>query len=547
MNYFSKIILTWLLLLATNSIAADTYNPSNNQLIIPTVVVGKIIYKDVVITIDSILNVGGSNQDSKYISKMSTTYDSYDSLKNQLFIPNVIAYGNIYYDVIVRVGTILAVGSASPVTYSVSTNVNDLKYPSSYTNIKLLPENMLDNPCNLDLKEVNYESEWLGNRELPIIKNAPLKPGIGRGMALRDVALSDNPAFILNKGCNSPLQNEIIKTINKLKSLNVEVMSLTQWTSILNSNGNWSAMKPNDVGASLNDKDLEFYVKTAHNAGIKVFITNQILAVRDSINGIDYEPEYSYDNYVKFYKAFQPYIAERASYYQSIGVDVIEVGCGACFFTGNSNRTTEINKLFEEETHKSLDNIEKVFFGKKFMYQSSAMFMYSRLYHRIDIVGLAGGSGVEKISPQDDANLTVDIYKQLILKSQFYPSIVFWTNYAKEIYMHFGIQSRTDALTTGTWLEETGCTTNLAIIPIVSGPSDICLQKQTKTDFSLQAIAYEAMLEHVNQLPASAKITLIPQGYWQTDVIKPYTAFPNISESIRNKPAESILKAWYAK
>ncbi len=115
MKYINKLFLALLVFLSPTAYATDTYNHLNNQLTIPAVVLGDTIYRDVVITVGPILTVGGSNQDSKYPAKPSTTHDSYDPYKNQLTIPNVNAYGFVYYDVVVNVGTVLAVGSSSPV------------------------------------------------------------------------------------------------------------------------------------------------------------------------------------------------------------------------------------------------------------------------------------------------------------------------------------------------------------------------------------------------------------------------------------------------
>ena len=114
MKYIKNTILSIFLFIASNSFAIDKYNSTNSLLTIPTVVVGDKIYKDVLITIASILSVGGSNQDSKYLAKPSTTSDSYDPLTNQLTIPNVNAYGFVYYDVVINVGTVLAIGSSEP-------------------------------------------------------------------------------------------------------------------------------------------------------------------------------------------------------------------------------------------------------------------------------------------------------------------------------------------------------------------------------------------------------------------------------------------------
>lgn len=112
MNYIAKIIAIWLLLITSNSFALDTYDHVTNQLSISAVIVGDTVYKDVVITIDSILSVGGSSTDLRYIPKTTNTTDKYDSLTNQLTIPNVIAFGINYYDVTIKVGTILAVGNS---------------------------------------------------------------------------------------------------------------------------------------------------------------------------------------------------------------------------------------------------------------------------------------------------------------------------------------------------------------------------------------------------------------------------------------------------
>ena len=112
MQYIKKIILTLFFVFASNSFALDTYDHVTNQLSISAVIVGDTVYKDVVITVDSILSVGGSSTDLRYIPKTTNTTDKYDSLTNQLTIPNVIAYGINYYDVTIKVGTILAVGNS---------------------------------------------------------------------------------------------------------------------------------------------------------------------------------------------------------------------------------------------------------------------------------------------------------------------------------------------------------------------------------------------------------------------------------------------------
>jgi hypothetical protein len=146
MKLFIKLFLTCLFSIATTANATDTYNHVNNQLTIPAVVLGDTVYKDVVITVGPVLTVGGSNLDPKYPAKPSTAIDSYDPYKNQLTIPSVNAYGFVYYDVVVNVGTVLAVGSSSPVTPPMPAKIN-----MASINSVIFSELNLSNPQNDDL------------------------------------------------------------------------------------------------------------------------------------------------------------------------------------------------------------------------------------------------------------------------------------------------------------------------------------------------------------------------------------------------------------
>jgi len=63
----------------------------------------------------------------------------------------------------------------------------------------------------------------------------------------------------------------------------------------------------------------------------------------------------------------------------------------------------------------------------------------------------------------------------------------------------------------------------------------------------VQAIAYEAMMEAINE--AHGKFLNVEAvdayGYSFTDVLLPQVWLPQISHSVRNKPAESIVKEWF--
>lgn len=155
MKYITELFLALITFISPTAQATDTYNHVNNQLTIPAVVLGETIYRDVVITVGPILTVGGSNQDPKYVPKPSTTFDSYDPYKNQLTIPNVNAYGFVYYDVIVNVGTVLAVGSSEPVIKPAIA-----LQKSSYLNMKNVGLSRINFPDSLRSLAPDMPTAW---------------------------------------------------------------------------------------------------------------------------------------------------------------------------------------------------------------------------------------------------------------------------------------------------------------------------------------------------------------------------------------------------
>jgi hypothetical protein len=89
------------------------------------------------------------------------------------------------------------------------------------------------------------------------------------------------------------------------------------------------------------------------------------------------------------------------------------------------------------------------------------------------------------------------------------------------------------------------------------------MQYDVPTDFSAQAIFIEGLLRAVDKQPwFETKGTTATTAYWLSDTLIPdenqygsdcgltfgscgTEGFPNISQSLRGKPAEKIMKAWY--
>jgi hypothetical protein len=92
---------------ATAANAGDTFNSSNYQLTIPSLVIGNATYSNVVVIIGSVVSV--------QLGAPNGSQDSYTPSNNQLAIPSVMAFGHTYTNVVVTVATLISIGGASGV------------------------------------------------------------------------------------------------------------------------------------------------------------------------------------------------------------------------------------------------------------------------------------------------------------------------------------------------------------------------------------------------------------------------------------------------
>jgi hypothetical protein len=113
-----------------------------------------------------------------------------------------------------------------------------------------------------------------------------------------------------------------------------------------------------------------------------------------------------------------------------------------------------------------------------------------------------------------------------------------FSKFEKPTLLRVLIQSERDFLENG-WNEDMFC---------IQRGDDPCYQKNLFVDFSLQAIAIEAMLEAVSEVQQTGALNVENidiYGYWYTDVILPDFSQPQMAHSIRNKPAESVVFEWF--
>ena len=126
---FTKYLFAIFAVVCFNSQAADTYDPSKSTLTIPLVKVGDAYYSNVIITLGSVVSVGSAS--SSYLP-----YDTYTASSNQLEIPQVTSGSTTYYNVVIKAGPILSVGAscatAAACTPSTTTTASIYATPATY-------------------------------------------------------------------------------------------------------------------------------------------------------------------------------------------------------------------------------------------------------------------------------------------------------------------------------------------------------------------------------------------------------------------------------
>jgi len=426
-----------------------------------------------------------------------------------------------------------------PTTYTVSTDATKLSYPSSYKVVTLKSSDLTNDPCKLDYSAVTYPQTWMGKYALPQVSGAPLKSTVQRGINLKDIMLTDNPTF--NPNCKGSLKAEFSKLVDRLQKLGVEVFSVTQWHWMgKKSDGSWYVIKAEDSFGPISDSDLTYLVTAAHAVGIKVMMINQIQAIIE--NNVAYLPPANRENYQKWFAAMTPFMEERGKYFQSIGLDIWELGCNVCIYGDRTNNQADADFHISEYL-KLLPVVKKSFTGKLALQGGLEGSEARKLFDQVDI--LMVNYGPNNYNPQPAESLSVASIKAAITD---YGLLNYYDRPGQTILIQFGIQSRVNAFTLPGYMEETGCTAGIGDLNTTDAA---CIQKNTTPDFSLQAIYLEAHLEAIAALSLkNAKLMVVANDFWITDSMVsgvPNGVFPNIGSSLRNKPAEGVLKTWYAK
>lgn len=424
-----------------------------------------------------------------------------------------------------------------PTTYSVNTNVTENVYYNSYVRPTTNSADLEKDKCDLDRERVAYPKTFIGQRPLVAITGDKLDNSIQRMIFLKDAMGKDNPAEI--PGCKGDLKKEISKTIKRIKDLNADYVVLVQWQWVsTRADGSWYIMSVEESSygaARLNDEEFLYAANEAKKLGLKVATINQIQGmVKSTSEQTAFQPEDTLENVKKFYPAYKEWIINRAKFYQSAGVDFWQLDCNGCVKVAHDNGDKARSEYIRSAYIEIVNSIN-VYKGLLFTTPFNWLKTTPTVYNRID--GILSGLHIPDMKQADEDNMTVEKFKHIMKQS---------TNHIKNEY---GNSGKAIFIATGATSRRGSFTNNSVYIDEICPVNDksTCDVDKWETDFSLQAMYHEAAFQTINESGIKNQVFVGVADMLVTDILTPYMIYPNVMHSIRNKPAEGVVKHYFAR
>jgi hypothetical protein len=418
---------------------------------------------------------------------------------------------------------------------TVSSDITKNAYSTSYTATAQTP--IIDDKCLLTADLISYPEAYRGAFPLPQVKGSFANTNVALSITPKDdwvnSMVDGNPN--MNIGCVNSHKTAFISTLERIKALGVTYLT------IYNSTRLDDASNPTVLtNYFISDSDLVWMGQQAINNGIKIRFAMQVDIwdikgnnVIDAIDKLSATQQQAWaTNFLRLYKDMMLHEASVMSRIPN-GFDAIKLDWGYFDHPVFSNsRITVINSINElSQAIRAIYNWKQWinhFTVTDFSISGALLTGANLLVGSIDLV---------EVMPQNARVMTVDEENNLSASfiKNFYNVLPDWILSSKKpIFWNIQVQSHRTFFTKG-WIED------CCITPSYSG---------SIPDFSVQAIGIEGMLEMIRDRTQSGDVvtdSVNINSYWWTDSIKPYQSLPEISQSIRNKPAESIVYQWWKK
>lgn len=392
---------------------------------------------------------------------------------------------------------------------------------------------LADPYCATTMPSIAFPKSYLGAYPLPA-PAASLPASTERGVALKDYwAVSiNNPST--NSGCRGDWHAAVMEAMRRAKQIGSDYVAIFQNAYLDDVTA--STLKFNCMSgeaacpswAQVPDAEILWAANAARGMGLKLYIHMQVDVVDIRNQPLPTAP--SSDFLTRYFAAYKDYAVHIGQLAQQGGASVLQVDWSVWWIDWTK---PEYQPIYRQRLTEVSAAVRQVFSGKRALGTLSIWSSANdALMSEVDLLLLDLWPVQFKLTAADLANLSPGVVKQRTEEViRDFANVV--GRYNKPAIFRIMAQSHRDYLKSG-WIEDGFCTSG-------------CMQRSVITDFSVQAIAYEGELEAIKGQSSFPVGAVEAVGYWFADVLLPKESFPNLSQSIRNKPAEYLLSRWFAR
>ena len=372
--------------------------------------------------------------------------------------------------------------------------------------------------------------DYLGDYEYPPVNGAPLPAEIKRVVGFHDVGIPDGSLMDFTYNVTEKMRDAFLNTMKHAKSLGADEITFANY--ILFSDFEKAELEPL-TNSALQPEDFRFIAVHAKELGLNTTLYLNLgpesSYTRESSPGIP-----SGDWLATQVRNWGPFVLEQAQLCEETGVDAMMIN-----HLDWDPSVKGYEDVYQAEMLALLSKVRTVYHGRVLMvinpFWGADLNKLSRLLGSVD--GFIYDALIQPFWESGDKTVSVSNVKALYLKA-FRNLSEYFSGFSKPYLIRLLIQSEKTFLENG-WNED--------MFRVRRG-DDPYYQRNLEVDFSVQAIAYEAALEAVKQAHADRYMEVYgvdTTGYLFMDVILPYISQPQISQSVRNKPAEAVVYQWF--
>src|SRR3989449_4882510 len=358
---------------------------------------------------------------------------------------------------------------------TVPSDFTKIPYPEFYQRAPSFSYTVPDPYCAIATAVVAYPASYLGAFPLPAIQGGPLPVAVSRGAAVKDYwhyGLT-NPST--NAGCSGDMHASFINTLQRLRKLGADHVDIYEAAYLV------------DVTATtldfdltsrieISDAELAWIVGAARAAGLEVHEYMQVGG--EDLNHVPLPTPPTSAWASAYLDAYTRFIVNRAALAQRDGIQAFQLDWdGGYWFDW-----TPLRDLFIAKMTAAAQQVRGVYSGK-ILYGDVAPWISNDVDLMNSIDWFIGNIFGIQFNAADNANITVPQLRQKYLDLITGLGNVLGAAKRPVVWRLFA-QSHRDYLLNG-WVEDGFCVSN-------------CAQSAVRTDFSVQAIAYEGMLEAIS-------------------------------------------------